>query len=121
MMLGVAPNDDCARGAARAWFTLDFGLAAASASGAGVLSTPMRRNTASAARSPDSQAPPTVPHNVSCAASPANQTAFCTGSISTRRAPCQPGVAAENAPPTSGLWFQRVACERLIVFFTSAP
>ena len=45
-------------------------------------SGPSRCSTASAARSPDSQAPPTVPHNVSCTASPANQTAFCTGSIS---------------------------------------
>jgi hypothetical protein len=41
--------------------------------------------TASAARSPDSQAPPTVPHRVSCAASPANQMRSFTDSISTLR------------------------------------
>ena len=82
---------------------------------------PSRCNTASAARSPDSQAPPTVPHKVSCTASPANQTASCTGSIRMRRAPCPPGAAAEKAPSANGSWFQRVACERLIAFFTSAP
>src|ERR1700733_14690250 len=96
MMLGVAPNDDCSRGAGRALFTLGFG--AASASGAGVLRTPIRRNTASAARSPDSQAPPTVPHNVSCAASPAYQTLLVTRSINCRRANWLPGTAADQAP-----------------------
>src|ERR1700692_979211 len=121
MMLGVAPNDDCARGAARAWFTLDFGLAAASASGAGVLSTPMRRNTASAARAPDAQAPPTVPHNVSCAASPANQMASFTGSIRMRRASWPPGTAADAAPSVQASLFQRGAWLRPFPFLISAP
>ena len=71
--------------------------------------------------SPESQAPPTVPHSVSCAASPANHTAFCSGSISTRRAPWPPGAAAEKAPSVRGSLFQRVAWERLIDFFTSLP
>ena len=35
-----------------------------------------------------------MPHKVSCAASPANHTAFCTGSIRIRRAPWPPGAAA---------------------------
>ena len=65
---------------------------------------PSRRKTASAARSPDSHAPPTVPHKVSCAASPANHTVFCSGSIRMRRAPWPPGAAAEKAPSVRGSW-----------------
>ena len=67
------------------------------------LEPPSRRNTASAARAPDSQAPPTVPHSVSCTASPAKNTRLRIGSIRMRRAPCPPGDAAENAPSVHGL------------------
>src|SRR5580704_7291500 len=76
---------------------------------------------ASAARSPDSQAPPTVPQSVSCAASPANQMRSLTDSISTRRAGCPPGAAAEKAPSTQGSSFQWVAARRLIVLARSLP
>src|SRR6266700_7838438 len=55
-------------------------------------------SAASAARSPASQAPPIVPHNVSCTASPANQRRLRSGSASTLRADWPPGAAAENAP-----------------------
>ncbi len=59
----------CAAASAAAAFC--FG-AAAGASCLGTLdTTPSTRKAESAARSPDSQAPPTVPYNVSCAASPA--------------------------------------------------
>ena len=51
------------------------------------------RSAASAARSPDSQAPPTVPHSVSCMASPAKNSRSRTGSISTLRPPCPFGAA----------------------------
>ena len=121
MMLGVPPNDDRSRSAGRVPFTLGLGLGVTSASGAGVLSTPIRRSTASAARSPDSQAPPTVPHNVSCAASPANQIVSFTGSIMMRRASWAPGTAAEAAPSVKASAFQRVACVRPIAFLISAP
>ena len=56
----------------------------------------MRRTTASAVRVPDSQAPPTVPHAVSCAASPAKNTRLRIGSVRMRRAPCQPGARARD-------------------------
>src|SRR6202035_391341 len=62
-----------------------------------------------AARSPDAQAPPTVPHRVSCAASPANQIRSFTDSISTLRDGCPPGAAAEKAPMIQGSSFQWVA------------
>jgi hypothetical protein len=60
----------------------------------------------------DSQAPPPVPHSVSCAASPANQTQSFTESISTRRDGYLPGAAAEKAPSAQGSSFQRVARRR---------
>ena len=78
-------------------------------------------SAASAARSPASQAPPTVPHKVSCAASPANQRRSRSGSASALRAHCPPEDAAENAPSTQGSLFQRVACVRLTACFTSEP
>src|SRR5579862_9460786 len=118
MMLGVAPNDDRSRGGA-VRVRLALALGAASAAGAGVLSTPMRRSTASAARSPDSQAPPTVPHSVSWAASPANQIVSPTGSIMTRRASWAPGTAADAAPRVHGSAFQRVTAVRPIAFLIS--
>src|SRR5215831_19674773 len=77
-------------------------------------------STASAARSPDSQAPPTVPHSVSCTASPAKYMRL-SGSIRTRRADWPLGAAAEKAPSTQGSSFQRVACQRCTTVFMSAP
>src|SRR5437899_12650355 len=65
-------------------------------------------SAASAARSPSSQAPPTVPHTVSCAASPANQRRSRSGSASAMRAHCPPGAPAENAPSTHASLYQRV-------------
>ena len=82
---------------------------------------PHSRSAASAARSPDSQAPPTVPHSVSCTASPAKNSRSRTGSISTLRPGWPPSAAAENAPSAHGSRFQRVACVLPIAFFTSAP
>src|SRR6266540_3891689 len=76
-------------------------------------------STASAARSPASQAPPTVPHKVSCTASPANQSRSRSGSASALRAHWPPGAAAEAAPRTQGSLFQRVACVRLTACFTA--
>src|SRR5215510_5425165 len=81
---------------------------------------PNSRNIASAARSPDSQAPPTVPHSVSCAASPAKYRRL-SGSIRMRRADCPPGDAAENAPSTLGSSFQRVAWRRCTRDLRSVP
>ena len=69
------PAARCADSAAQ-----PLAAAAARAVGAVVWRTRRsRRSAASAARSPDSQAPPTVPHSVSCAASPANQTRSLSG------------------------------------------
>src|SRR5262249_19687786 len=82
---------------------------------------PSPLNAASAARSPASQAPPTVPHRVSCVASPANQRRSLSGSDSALRAHCPPGAAAENAPSAQGSRAQRVACVRLIACLISAP
>src|SRR5262245_4051238 len=81
---------------------------------------PNSRSTASAARSPDSHAPPTVPHSVSCTASPAKYMRL-SGSIRTRRADWPPGDAAEKAPSTHGSSFQRVACRRCTRVFMFAP
>src|SRR5262249_33438260 len=60
---------------------------------------PMRRTAASARRSPLSQAPSTVPHNVSCVASPAKNT-LLAGSLNVFRNGCAPGGAADIAPCT---------------------
>src|SRR5262252_2702248 len=60
---------------------------------------------ASAARSPDAQAPPTVPHRVSWVASPAKKMRSRTGSASAARAHWPPGEAAEKAPNVHGSWF----------------
>ena len=57
----------------------------------------MRRSAASAARSPDSQAPPTVPHMVSCTASPARTDAVARPAPSgCLRASAPPGAAADD-------------------------
>ncbi len=81
---------------------------------------PIFFNAASAARSPLSQAPSTVPHSVSWVASPARNT-LPTGSIKIRREPCPPGAAADMAPSTKGAAFQRVALVRLTAAATSLP
>src|SRR5690348_18118245 len=47
------------------------------------------------ARSPDSHAPSTVPHFVSCSASPASQTLLLSGSCKTLRASPCPGLAPD--------------------------
>src|SRR6185312_14847263 len=85
------------------------------ASGSGSLSAPMRRNAASAARSPLSHAPSIVPHSVSCVASPARYMQP-TGSVRTFRDACPPGPADDIAPSANGAAFQRVALD----FFTAA-
>ena len=72
---------------------------AGAATGAVSLIAPIRRKAASAARSPLSQAPSTVPHNVSCVASPARYMQPI-GSISARREAWPPGEAADIAPST---------------------
>src|SRR6266511_4750495 len=82
---------------------------------------PSSRTTASAARSPDSQAPPTVPQSVSCAASPAKKMRLLSGSIRILRDGCPPGDAAEKAPSMFGSSFHRVAWVRRTTLLTSAP
>src|SRR5262245_34774828 len=82
---------------------------------------PISLITESAARSPDSQAPPTVPHSVSCVASPARKMRPEIGSVRILREGCAPGAAAEMAPSTQGSSLQRVACERLNFDLTSLP
>src|SRR6185503_18672240 len=82
---------------------------------------PHNLSAASAARSPDSHAPPTVPHSVSCPASPAKNSRSRTGSIRILRPPWPFTPAAENAPSANGSAFQRVAWVRPIAFLTSAP
>src|SRR6476620_6724101 len=79
------------------------------AAGSG-LEGPIRFSAASAARSPESHAPSTVPHNVSCVASPAMKT-LPNGSASTRRDGWPPGAAADIAPSANGAAFQRVAAD----------
>src|SRR5262249_60007330 len=86
-----------------------------------VLGPPRSLMTASAARSPDSQAPPTVPQSVSCAASPARKMRLPSGSMMILRADCAPGAAADEAPSTHGSLFQRVAWRRLTTAFMSLP
>src|SRR6185312_5376692 len=85
------------------------------------VNAPMPLSAPVAARSPDSHAPPTVPHRVSCAASPANHIRPLTASIIVRRADCAPGAAAENAPSANVSSFQRVAAVRFTAFLRSAP
>ena len=73
------------------------------------------------ARSPDSQAPLTVPQAVSCTASPANQIRSRSGSINTRRACCAPGAALDQPPSTNGSLIHCVAWVLRTVFLKSAP
>src|SRR5580692_9630343 len=83
-------------------------------------SAPIRRNAASAARSPLSQAPSTVPHNVSWVASPARNMQPI-GSANTLRDGCAPGAADDIAPSTNGEAFQRVALDFFTAAATSLP
>src|SRR6516165_1217324 len=85
------------------------------AKGSVSFSAPIRRSAASAARSPLSQAPSTVPHSVSWVASPARNS-DPIGSSRALRDDCAPGAAAEIAPSTYGDAFHRVAPD----FFTAA-
>src|ERR1700681_2699593 len=82
---------------------------------------PSRLIAASAATSPLSQAPPTVPQSVSCTASPANQRRSPSGSESAFRAHCPPGETKENAPRLQGSLLHRVACVRLTRPFSLEP
>src|SRR5882724_3417043 len=67
--------------------------------GSASLSAPILRSAASAARSPLSQAPSTVPHWVSWVASPARNTQPI-GSVRILREGWLPGAAADIAPRT---------------------
>src|SRR5207248_3028054 len=92
-----------------------FGTRAGDTAGSVSLSAPILRSAASAARSPLSQAPSTVPHSVSWVASPARKSAP-SGSVKIFRDGWPPGEAADIAPSTKGEAFQRVA----LVFCTAA-
>src|SRR5215212_10961900 len=92
------------------------GLAAGSLS----RSPPIFRNAASAARSPLSQAPSTVPHSDSWVASPAKNMQP-TGSLRTFRDGCPPGAADDIAPSANGAEFQRVTLDFLIAELASLP
>src|ERR1700689_3354241 len=102
-------------GAVRRW-RLGDGAGAGSLS----LSAPIFRSAASAARSPLSQAPSTVPHRVSWVASPARNMQPI-GSVNIFRDGCVPGAAADMAPCTNGAAFQRVALDFLTAAVHSLP
>src|SRR6202043_970669 len=74
------------------------------------LSAPIFFSAASAARSPLSQAPSTVPHRVSWLASPARKR-LPSGSVRIFREPCAPGAATDIAPSVNGEAFQRVTLD----------
>src|SRR5947199_2189632 len=80
----------------------------------------MRRRAASAARSPLSQAPSTVPHSVSWVASPARYRQPI-GSVRILRDGCAPGTAEDIAPITKGDVFQRVALDFFTALAISLP
>src|SRR5664279_5738125 len=86
----------------------------------GSLSAPIFRSAASAARSPLSQPPSTVPHRVSWVASPARNMQPI-GSVKTLRDGCAPGAATDMAPCTNGAAFQRVALDLLTAAAHSLP
>src|SRR5258708_21726788 len=85
----------------------------AGATGSVSLSAPILRSAASAARSPLSQAPSTVPQRVSWVASPARNRAPI-GSVRVFRDGCAPGAADDIPPSAKGEAVQRVP----LVFFT---
>src|SRR6202022_5120379 len=88
--------------------------------GSASLSAPPLRSAASAARSPLSQAPSTVPHRVSWVASPARNMQPI-GSVRTFRDGCPPGTADDIAPSANGAAFQRVALDFLTGETASLP
>src|SRR5271155_3907661 len=93
---------------------------ARSAAAFGSVSAPILRNAASAARSPLSQAPSTVPHKVSCVASPARNR-LPRGSVRILREPCPPGAATDIAPSVKGDAFHRVTLDLFAVAAISPP
>src|SRR6476659_9352678 len=90
----------------------DFDGRGEASAGSLSLSAPILRSAASAARSPLSQAPSTVPHSVSWSASPATNMQPI-GSAKTFREGCPPGAATDIAPSANGAAFQRVALDFL--------
>src|SRR6202011_4186422 len=90
------------------------------ATGSVSLSAPILRSAASAARSPLSQAPSTVPHSVSWVASPARNSGPI-GSVRIFRDGWAPGPAADIAPRANGAEFQLVALVFLIAEAASLP
>src|SRR5580692_12543058 len=84
------------------------------------LSAPIFCSAASAARSPLSQAPSTVPHRVSWVASPARNMQPI-GSVRIFRDGCPPGTADDIAPSAKGAAFQRVALDFLTAAAASLP
>src|SRR6202035_1644290 len=92
----------------------------AGAAGSVSLSAPILRSAASAARSPLSQAPSTVPHRVSWVASPARNMQPI-GSLRIFRDGWPPGAATDIAPSANGAEFHRVALDFLIAAVASLP
>src|ERR1700692_504344 len=97
-----------------------FAAGAGAAAGSLSESAPIVRSAASAARSPLSHAPSTVPHSVSWVASPARNMQP-TGSVRIFRDGCPPGRATDIAPSVNGEAFQRVALDFLTAAATSLP
>src|SRR5829696_2020095 len=114
-VLAARPGDQCFRACHPLIYDPRRRCLAGRASGSGSFKAPIRRNAASAARSPLSQAPSMVPHSVSWVASPARYMQPM-GSVKTFRNDCPPGPAADIAPSANGAAFQRVALD----FFTAA-
>src|SRR5437868_15427415 len=96
------------------------GVRAGASTGAVSFSAPILRSAASAARSPLSQAPSTVPHSVSWVASPARNMQP-TGSARIFRDGWPLGAADDIAPSANGAEFQRVALDFLIAAPASLP
>src|SRR2546423_2433907 len=99
-----------------------LGLVAGAGLATGALSrtAPILLSAASAARSPLSQAPSTVPHSVSWVASPARNMQP-TGSARIFRDGWPLGAADDIAPSANGAEFQRVALDFLIAAPASLP
>src|SRR5205807_4376461 len=97
-----------------------FGTRAGAGAGSLSLSAPIFRNAASAARSPLSHAPSTVPHSVSWVASPARNMQPI-GSLRIFRDGWPPGMADDIAPSANGAEFHRVALDFLTAAATTLP
>src|SRR5229473_8323741 len=89
-------------------------------SGSVSFNAPILRSAASAARSPLSQAPSTVPHSVSWVASPAMKMQPI-GSVRIFRDGWAPGAATDIAPSANGATSQRVALDFLTAAAASLP